>query len=62
MLNTKTSINKHLSNTFTKAQRLKQLIDKVVFDRSKCLLILQNTKMMNYITKIQKYEVMKNQR
>lgn len=48
---------------FTKAQKLKQLIDKVVFDRSKCLLILQNTKMMNYIAKIQKYEVnMKNQR
>lgn len=46
---------------FTKAQKLKQLIDKVVFDRSKCLLFLQNTKMINYIAKIQKYEVMKNQ-
>lgn len=47
---------------FTKTQKLKQLIDKVVFDRNKCLLILQNTKLMNYIAKIQKYEVMKNQR
>lgn len=57
MLNTKTSINKHLSNMFTKAQKLKQLIDKVVFDRNKFVdftkykndeLYCQNTEIWNY--------------
>lgn len=55
-LNTKMSSQKHLSNMSTKAQKLKQLIDKVVNDRNKCVWILQNQKMRSHIATIQKYE------
>lgn len=55
-LNRKMPSHKHLSNMFTKAQKLKQLIDKVVYDRNKCVWILQNQKMRSHIATIQKYE------
>lgn len=55
-LSTKLSTHKHLSKMFTKAQKLKQLIDKVVYDSNKCLLILQNQIMKSHIARIQKYE------
>lgn len=55
-LSTKLSTHKHLSKIFTKAQKLKQLIDKVVFDKTKCLLFSQNQIMKSHIARIQKYE------
>lgn len=43
-LNTKMFSHKNLSKMLTKAHKLKQLIDKVVYERNKCELILQNQK------------------
>lgn len=55
-LNTKMFSHKNLSKMLTKAHKLKQLIDKVVYERNKCELILQNQKKGSHIATIQRYE------
>lgn len=52
-LNTKFVSHKNLSQMFTKAYKLKQLIDKVVYERNKCVLILQNQTMGSHIATVQ---------
>lgn len=52
-INTKMFSHKNLSEMLTKAHKLKQLIDKVVYERNKCKLILQNQKIGSHIATIQ---------